>query len=417
VRLYLALLVPVFAVIPYTASFGQYHTDFSKNYSDKKNTIGIAGDYQIASDAVTVEFQNAFLNNSFLNTTIKDGAFTNMDDRSVMASRVSEGIYYKRKTTESDNNFWFVAFRNRSHYNTNFTKDLFGLYFYGNKPYAGQTADLSDLNYNSIKWQQMQFGINKRILCDSSYWDITGSLSVLNGQDYLNFTTGRGTFYTHPEAEYVEMDLLLQSKQADSSNHSFGASNGFGASLDLMATYSHKDNYYLTFGIKDAGFIAWNKKSFEYTVDTLYRFEGAVVDNFFDSLYLDISSESDFIDGFRSNYKSGGFTTSLPMWMGAEFGKELMDGKVTAFAGIDYILNADYDLHIRVGGEYTFNRHIAGGAAFHAGGYAKYGWELYGIFDLSHGFLLHAGTSYLGGFVAPKNATAQGGSVGIAKVF
>jgi Family of unknown function (DUF5723) len=396
---------------------GQVRHDFSINYPDARHQIGMGSDYLMASDAVTVEFQNAYLNNEFIDTDVKDGSLENMDDRAVMASSLSAGLWFKKRKKDTENNHWFAALRHRSHYNTNFTSDLFGLYFYGNKPYAGETADLSDLNYRSMSWQQAQFGMNWRFQKDSSYWEITGAVSLLNGQQYMDFTTGRGTFYTDPDAEYIEMDLELKSQQSDSADYSFGASNGFGASVDLMATYSHNKSYYVTFGIRDAGAIAWNNSSFTYTVDTLYRFEGAVVDNFFDSLFLDISTEEDFVNGFIESRESGGFTTMLPMWVGAEYGKILLEGQLTVFGGFDYLIESDYTPHFKVGGEYIFNKSIVAGAAFHTGGYSNFGWELYGGFDLTGGLILTAGTNYLGGFVAPGSATAQGAHFGLMKVF
>jgi hypothetical protein len=397
--------------------YSQIRHDFSINYPDARHQAGMGSEYLLASDAVTVEFQNAYLNNEFIDNEVKNGSLENMDERAVMASSLTAGIWFKKRKQDTVNNHWFAAIRHRSHYNTNFTSDLFGLYFYGNKPYAGETADLSDLNYRSMTWQQFQFGMNRRIQKDSSYWDFTGAVSFLNGQQYMDFTTGRGTFYTHPDAEYIEMDLELISQQSDSSDYSFGASNGFGASIDLMAKYVHNKSYYITFGIRDAGAIAWNNSSFTYTVDTLYKFEGAIVDNFFDSLFLDISTEEDFVNGFIESYETGGFTTMLPMWVGAEYGKNFLDGKVTAFAGFDYLINSDYTPHFKVGGEYIFNKNIVAGAAFHTGGYAQFGWELYGGFDLTGGLILTAGTSYMGGFVAPGSSTAQGAHFGLTKLF
>jgi hypothetical protein len=395
----------------------QVRHDFRINYPDSRCSAGLTGDYLIASDAVTVAFQNAYLNNEFIDTDLKDASLDNIEDRAVMASKYAAGGFFQKRKKENPDDYWFAAIRHRSHYNTAFTKDLFGLYFYGNKPYAGQTADMSDLNYRSLTWQQFQFGMNKRLQADSNYWDITGAVSFLNGQDYMDFTTGRGTFYTHPEGEYIEMDMYLESRQSDSADYSFGASNGLGASLDLMATYNRKDNYYVTFGIKDAGFIAWNSSSFQYTVDTLYKFEGAVVDNFFDSLFLDISTEEDFVNGFIQDYQSGGFTTMIPLWVGAEFGKQFLEGTLTGYLGADYYVESDYTPHIKAGAEYKFNKHIVAGAAFHLGGYAKFGWELYGGFDLTGGLIMNVGTSYLGGFIAPESSTAQGAYMSLVKLF
>ena len=400
-----------------TAGKAQLRHDFSVNYPGLRYSVGLDGNYQIASDAVTVEFQNTFLNNGFIDSEMKDASFSNMDDRAVQAAGFNTGFTFSKSRKDKPNDSWFAAARHRGHHDTEFTKDLFGLYFYGNKPYAGETADMSDMSYRTITWQQFQFGISRRLQRDSSYWQLTGAASFLNGQEYTDFTTGRGTFYTHPDAEYIEMDLYMESRQSDSSDYSFGSSNGIGASFDLMATYSHKESHYITFGVKDAGIIAWNSSSFTYTVDTLYRFEGAVSQGFFDSLFFDVSSEEDFVNSFVQEYKSGGFTTVLPIWVGAEFGKKFMGSRLTGFIAVDYLINSNYTPHFKLGGEYKFNKNIVAGTAFHTGGYARFGWELYGGFDLTGSLILTAGTHYLGGFISPGSSTAQGAVLGLKKLF
>ena len=395
----------------------QFNLPFAENYPDANSEIGIEADYFISSDAVTVEFQNTYLSDNFIDNDLKDESFGKMDDRAVLGSGLNGGFYFKKKISNKENKSWFAAAKVRQHYNSNFTTDMFGLYFYGNKRYAGQKADLSDLNYLDIQYNQLQFGFNSAKLKDSSRWDFSYGASLLLGQEYLDISSGRGSFYTHPEAEYVEMDIALKSKQSDTTNTGFGAVNGIGASFDFMAQYTRDGKYHILFGIRDAGLIAWNNKSNSFEIDTLYHFEGIYIESIFDSLFLDIKSEEEFSEGFKKNRKQESFSTMVPMTLEFAYGRILIPKKLTVWGSVNYMINVDYTPLFQVKGDYYFSSRFMGGASIRYGGYAEFGAGLYIGADLGKGFILHGGTSYVTGFVSPSSSTAQGATAGFRKIF
>lgn len=395
----------------------QWYDVFGRNYPDSKHEAGFAADYFISSDAVTVEFQNTYLNDNFIDNDLKDQTFKKMNGEPVLGSGLDAGFFYTRRSERKEGNSWFINVRHRQHYNSTFTPDLFGLYFYGNKMYAGKTADLSDLNYLNIRYNQFQYGVIKKLGKDSSGWTFRGGVSFLLGENYLDIKTDRGSFYTHPEAEFVELDIYLESKQSDSTNTGFGKVNGIGGSVDLGLQYLKEGKYILRFGIRDAGIIAWNNKSTAFEIDTLYRFEGELIENFFDSLFLDIKSEGEFTDGFKENRKEEGFTTMIPLRAEFTYGRFIIPDKLTVWASADYIFNADYTPLIQLWNDYYISGRFMAGISFRYGGYAELGAGLHLAADLGKGFILQAGTSYISGFISSSSATAQGGHIGFRKKF
>jgi uncharacterized protein DUF5723 len=412
----LFLITSAFALIVIQPSYSQFYPLFSNNYPDSKSELGFVTDYFIGSDAVTVEFQNTYLNDNFIDNELKNKSFDKMDDRSVLGSGLNSGFYFKKSMADKENKSWYASVRHRQHYNSNYTSDLFGLYFYGNKPYAGETADLSDLNYLNLRYNQLQFGFITSTVKEDMRWDFMYGFSALLGQEYLDIKTGRGTFYTQPDGEYIEMDMLLESKQSDSTNTGFGSVNGLGASIDFMAQLTKEGKYHLRFGISDAGFISWNSNSTSFTVDTLYNFEGTLVENFFDSLFLDIQPQDDFSDSFKKDRKQEGFTAMIPLKLNVAYGRILSE-KLTVWASADYIVNADYVPLFQLRGDYLFSSRFMGGASVRYGGYAELGVGLHLGVDFGKGIILQGGTSYLLGYINSSSSTAQGATIGLRKIF
>jgi hypothetical protein len=99
---------------------------------------------------VTTQFTNDYINSKFLEAEIKDKSLNKMKDKNMLGSEFNGSVYYRyksRKSTDSVSVSHFFSLKERTHFNTKFPKDLFQLYFYGNKPFEGTTADISNFNY------------------------------------------------------------------------------------------------------------------------------------------------------------------------------------------------------------------------------------------------------------------------------
>lgn len=398
----------------------QLSTIFEINYPDSKSVFGIEADYRINSNAITSAFTNAYVFGNFIDKDLKDGSLDKMKDANRLGSAFNGGLYYRHRTENFlglKNSSYFFSLKERTFFNTDFPKDLFHLYFYGNKPLAGQTADISDFNYRSIQYEQLQFGIMKEVQKENLSFGYSIALSVLNGQRFLEIKTSRGSLYTQQDAEFIDLNLQLEARESDSTNSSFGATNGIGTSADLEFHFSVEDNFTIRFSAKDIGFIAWNNKSTSFQVDTNYHFEGVVVNNLLDSIYLDLKSEDDFKNGFIENKKSESFSTSLPIYFNLNFEKTLVPDKWIVTLGTDYFLNSDYLPLVYLKGNYYFNNKTHAGISFQYGGYGGFHTGLYFDKDLGKGYIVSLGSAYIDGYIIPSSSTGQGAYATIKKVF
>lgn|GEM_PF-1918348 len=409
------------AAVIFTVHAGaQTSTLFENNYPGKKNAAGIDANYFISSNAVTTKFTNSYLNSKFLDAEIKDGSLEKMKDKNSLGSELNAGIYYRygsKKSTDSCRVSHFFSLKERTHFTTKFPKDLFELYFYGNKPFAGTTADLSDFRYRSIQYQQLQFGIMHQTTKGEKEFGYAVSVAAINGENFIDIKTTNGSLYTDADAQYVDMNLHLESKQSDSTHKSFGSSNGLGASLDFEFHYGIKNKYNIRFCANDMGMISWNKKSFAFEVDTNYHFEGVVVNNLFDSLYLDLKSETDFKEGFKENKESKSTTTALPFRFNVSYERTLTPEKFTIALGAEYIFNSDFKPQISLTTNYFISRRFHAGIFLLYGGFGGFHGGVHFDKDFGKGFILSAGTAYLDGYIFSSSSAGQGAYAGIKKIF
>jgi hypothetical protein len=414
-------LFPFLAAVIFTSQAGaQITTLFENSYPDKKNSISIDANYFISSNAITNQFTNAYLNQEFLTTEIKDKSLENMKDENVLGNELNAGIYYSHKTkqcTDTNKTGYFVNVRNRAHLDTKFTKDFFELYFYGNKPFEGTTADIGNFNYRHLFYQQLQLGLMKETIKDDKIFGYALSASFLNGQYFLEVKSSDGSLYTYPDGEYIDMNLYLESKESNPARTSFGSSNGLGASADLELHYGIKNKYTFRFTATDLGFITWDSKSYAFEVDTNYHFEGVEVTNLFDSMSFDLKSEFQFKEGFKKNKRLESFTSTLPARLNLSYERTITPEKIIATIGGDYIFNSNYIPLVFLSGDYYFSPKTKAGITFQYGGYGGFHGGIHADFDFGKGFIFSAGTAFLDGYLMPSSSTSQGAYFGFKKIF
>ncbi|MEP7169629.1 MAG: DUF5723 family protein, partial [Bacteroidota bacterium] len=226
-----------------------------------------------------------------------------------------------------------------------------------------------------------------------------------------------GSLFTQADGEYVDMNLHLEQKQSDSTHQSFGSSNGLGAAADIEFNLGVKNKYKIIFSAKDLGVIAWNKKSSSFEVDTNYHFEGVVVNNLFDSLYLDLKSENDFKDGFKENKQSKSFTTVLPLRLNLSYEQTIKPDELTAELGIEYYFNSDFIPLAKLTTNYFFSSRFHAGIFLQYGGFGGFHGGVHFDKDFGKGFILAIGTAYLDGYIIPSSSAGQGGYAGVKKIF
>lgn len=153
-----------------------------------------------------------------------------------------------------------------------YSKDLFGLTFFGNEGYLGGDADFSGSKFSAISFQKIGFGaIDKK--SKSSL-----SLNYYNFSKYAEGYLNDGYLYQSESGDSLSLTLDGQFDSARSSSFM----QGYGVGLDLDYRFSVLINpeklAFIQLQAKNIGFAQMTAKITRYEVDTLLTFEGFTVD-------------------------------------------------------------------------------------------------------------------------------------------
>jgi hypothetical protein len=417
-------LIYILLIVAYCTKLIQaqeIYTPFEKNYLGHKSTLSINADYFLNSNAITTEFTNTFYQNGYISSAIKDRVSKNLINENRLGAELNYSVYYKYKPDTLSKNSrvgFFVSLKNRNHLDMRFSRDLFKLGFYGNKQFEDQTANLTNFNLNLFQYQQFQLGITKKINNGEVTYGL--GLSALNGQQYQSILAKKAELYTSPGGQYIDFNSNITYKQSDTAHSKLGVSNGIGFGIDVYADipYMVKENRAerITIELRDIGMIWFNDHSRTATVDSLHHYDGVTVNNIFQlnsAAFGNINKDSILHKNVK--FSPGKIPTTLP----AVFHINSLStvGKWQFSKGVRFIFNANNQFNVY----FIVNRYITPkimvslGAAY--GGYSIFNMNTGFAIDFGKGFMLHAFSNNIEGFIVPKLATGQGAALSLTKSF
>jgi hypothetical protein len=392
-----------------------------------KNSYAILSDFTMASNAITYELAKTYYLKGFITNEMKDAVSKNLDERNRLGGDFSTEIYYrhrpdsifKKKNWSWNNLSWFAGLKNVDHINSTFTRDLFEIYFRGNKNYAGKTADFSNFNYLLLKYQQVQFGLSKFIRTDSSIIVAGAALGFNIGQQLQQFQSSNASIYTLEIGEYLDVNANIRLQSSDSLHKKFGSFNGFGASTDLFFKAAIHEKHFLFFRVSNLGFIRWDNKSAEIKSDTTFRFEGIEISNLFnfsDTVKTIVSSDSTLVQSFLTHRKYKSYTLFLPAKIEINYKRPIGHNHVKLDVGVNYIINADYIPQGYVGFDYTWMRNLVS-LNLSYGGYGTWGTGIFYQRFFDKGYMLMIGSDYINFLFGINKSCTEGFSFALRRNF
>ena len=204
--------------------------------------------------------------------------------------------------------------------------------------------DLSQLGIHVTGYTEISGGYSHKI---NEHWTVGGKLKILLGQAYIGMRnkdldidasikkwqiTGNGRVdiaspilaLVPSKVSWREYEnIKLADAIKDMNVLDFITPAGYGAAVDIGATYKPIEQVQISFALNDLGFIYWTKgKTYKTTIDTAFtgvgdfKYDHYVVDDKFsaDSLWQDTKkSLMDFAKGLHSNEGSDGFARIVNM--------------------------------------------------------------------------------------------------------
>jgi hypothetical protein len=108
---------------------------------------------------------------------------------------------------------------------------------------------------------------------------------------------------------------------------------------------------------------------------------------------------------------------NLPGKVSAVYSRNLMDKRLAARVGIDWLFNTTADLRYHLGADYTLNKSNRIGIVIAYGGFTALHGGLNYVHLFPKKFRLELGSNYLFSMINYKKGLAQGGYLAISKGF
>jgi len=383
----------------------------------------IDADYSFSSDAITNRLAKEYYRKGFISNSMKDDVSNNIFSSNKFAGEFNSSITIGQNL---DTIFGllkgssFIRLSNRSFIHSNFNKDLFELYFRGNKNYADKKAELGPFLLKSYTYQQFSYGIERHFQKNDKSYFWTAAFSVNIGQKYTSYDSPSASLYTAPDGTFLDVDLDLMIRTSDSAQSSLGAFNGYGFSGSGMFIIKDEDQNAWTFSADNLGYIRWTKESAQIPVDSSFRFEGIDATDIFDfsnTIRKEITTDSAYIQSFITDRRKKAFNDMLPLHLSASYSAQLQPGKLVLVIGAEHILFSSARLRGYSELKYNFKRKHQLALNLSYGGYTFWNVGVAYNAQLGKSWVFRTGTDYLSAMINSKKGLAQGAFVSLEKYF
>lgn len=276
-----------------------------------------------------------------------------------------------------------------------YSKDLFGLAFYGNDAYLDTTANFSGTTAKFMSFQKIGFGI----ISKSRKSSIT--LNVINVSTAFKGVVNTGELQQNADGSLVS--LTLDGSYASTRTSNF--SNGIGASVDfdfkVPFNWIQNRKAYLHFQLKNLGVAYMHQGMQQYVIDSTYNYAGFTVDQLVNSetLYGDQFSLTDSLQ-IDSNI-SNKWMVLPTLFQAGKIMDEHYTGKLQSFFGVRLYPTMLYSPLIYAGANYRPISWLDLGISGSFGGFGGFRTGFYSNFKIKN-FHLGIGTEDIIGWVSKR---------------
>ncbi len=340
----------------------QYDTSF---YSHE---IIFSGMGEYSSSSLRNEFTDKLINGGFITNQIKEASFSKHKDVNRLGVDLNSEIEYRNMKVNLFKNEKIGLIVKGGCYALGasiYTKDAFGLGFYGNSNYLDQTTDLTGSQFTFIYFQKIGFGFIDKISKSNV------SLNFFNISDYSNGYLREGKLTENIDG--TSFDLKLNGELNSTTGNSFSKGLGVGIDIDYRISMNLKENKktVIQFLFKNIGFASYSGLQ-NYRIDSTYSFDGLKFNQLYgdNSLFKDDFSVLDTLNIEKTVQKK---TIFLPGFLQA--GKIIDDnykGKFQTFFGVRLYPSLTFSPSVFAGCQYKLKDWIEVGSQFTIGGFSNF---------------------------------------------
>jgi hypothetical protein len=330
-------VVKTYLLYNYTGESINNH--FSEGWRhDANNRIDVDFDFSSNSNAVPALLSYDLLFNYPISDALKNRADNLLRNNLKFEENMKTGATYRRYMKRADLTL-IVGYDYRLMTNLIAPKQAFETAFYGNARFEGDTANLSNINFEFYNYNQYSLGIAKKIDYGKYQMEFGVTGSLLQAVNQVQIETGNDTWlYTAPYGEFISLNYNLTFNNALQGAPTFWGKTGFGGSGDFHLGFMNHDKWKVTFDLSDVGLMSFRKSPVNYSGSNYINFQGIEIPNLlnfssqtFDTLNLDSALMSK-LPSKSSNW----YSVFLPFTAQLAFSKPLDHDKVVLTIGVQY---------------------------------------------------------------------------------
>lgn len=336
--------------------------------------IILDGVLDFSAGAIENDITSKFYRGGFIDEQMKDNSFNKHKAINRAGADIGGELIYRnfnRKIFKNKN--WGMQFQ--LGYNNFggilYSDDLFGLAFYGNDRYIGDTIKMSGTDLSLVSFQKFGFG-----LVDAK----TKSSVSLNFYNISNRVSGNfRDLEVAQSADGNDVSIMMDGEVQMGQSASFNQGFGFGVDIDYRLTvawYKERDAK-IQFLAKNVGFAYMNQSQKQYSFDTTINYSGLTFEDIIGDNAI-IADSVNLLDTLGINSTDVNPVFMLPGFIQA--GKMVdrnSEYKLQSFFGLRVYPTLIYTPYVFVGADYKALDWLNVGASVSYGGFAKFKTGIY----------------------------------------
>ncbi len=364
------------------------------SYKESQSIFLLEGFGMVGGNAVDMQF----IKQNVIGGHISSSRINHLVDNSFALNRAGFALQSGFQFMSfSDTLFGRAAWGLRLQVNTNYhaslsyTDKLFSTIYKGNAQFAGDTVQLGPMGAQYQSWQKFGVGIfNKKSLSSVS-------LSLVAGEKYQSLLVQDAQLYTSPTGDSLALSYTGDYYRSDTLKTGWANGSGLGLAVDLdfnLPIAEHKGA--ISIGLRDLGFVAWNKQSEQIVFDSTTTWKGIEANNLFD-LATDTLDLPNLTDSIHTVTSKKNFVAVLPLSLHVRFSKyftatDYYELGVSIWPNRAAVPLVYLGLNHRIGDRFIFSERVSYGGYGGLGLGAEMQWMPKGQ------WLFKLGTYHLGGF-------------------
>ncbi|MGB0369173.1 MAG: DUF5723 family protein, partial [Flavobacteriales bacterium] len=198
-------ILPILLFLSIAAS-AQYksniYSDWNKGYA-----VGAHGRYQASTNAITSNLVWNVFQGNVLDRKLRETVSGKHTRKNRLGADLEYGIFAKHITDSSKGVGWFINFADKIHANARYPKELFDFAMFGNAQYAGESVELSPVEFNLLMYSQFEAGLLKTIYTEKGKWNLGIGVGFLAGKRNLQVKIDQADLFTQEDGEYLDGEV------------------------------------------------------------------------------------------------------------------------------------------------------------------------------------------------------------------